>query len=149
MPILKPCISFELFRRIASVSTVKIKSYADSGHPCLIPLVISYVFEINPLFFTLNLGLSYNICIHLIKCGPKLRACNVSSIKTILQCRSKAFSKYKKIDSCFVNDRVYIYVSLNEAHLYKCWLNLRSIYHQCVLNLNDCSSFLYQSIRRT
>lgn len=56
LPISKPCISFELFKRIANVSTVKIKSYADSGHPCLIPLVISYVLEINPLFFTLNLG---------------------------------------------------------------------------------------------
>lgn len=148
MPILKPCISFELFKRIASVSTVKIKSYADSGHPCLIPLVISYVLELILLFFTLNLGLLYNICIHLIKCGQKLRAFNVSSIKTILQCR-KLSQSIKKFDSCFVNDRVYIYVSLNEAHLYKCWLNLRSIYHQCVLNLNDCSSFLYQSIRRT
>lgn len=97
LPILKPCISFELFKRIASVSTVKIESYADSGHPCLIPLVISYVLELILLFFTLNLGLLYNICIHLIKCGQKLRAFNVSSIKTILQCRKLSQSIKKLI----------------------------------------------------
>ena len=63
-------ISLSPFSFKASISATNIYNRAEIGHPCLIPLDIEHVFEIQPLFVILKIGFVYNIFIHLIRLSP-------------------------------------------------------------------------------
>ena len=49
--IFTPLIRLSSFSFKASISATNIYNRADIGHPCLIPLDIEHVLEIQPLFF--------------------------------------------------------------------------------------------------
>ena len=77
---------------IAKMSATKRYKSAEIGHSCLIPLPILQIFEIHPLFITLNIGLLYSICIHVIKISPTLNFLSVLN-KKFYSTESNAFSK--------------------------------------------------------
>ena len=94
--IFTPLIRLAPFSFKASISATNIYKREDIGHPCLIPLDIEHVFEIQPMYFIMKIGFVYYIFIHLKKLYPKLNCLSVLKRK-FHSIESKAFSKSKNI----------------------------------------------------
>ena len=67
------------------MSATKRQSIADIGHPCRIPVFISNIVEIHPLFFSIKIGFLYKSLIKFKKSFPKLNFSRVlNKIKDLI-----------------------------------------------------------------